>query len=70
MSTELILVCDAVPADGGFVPTVKICEGAKVVLTWHGSFSLPSLSGALVYAHDYGNVALKALVSSEHKAIR
>lgn len=65
MSTELILVCDAVPTDGGFAPTVKICEGAKIVLAWQGSFSLPSLSVALVYAHDYGNVALAALVSRQ-----
>jgi len=65
MSADFHLICDAEPVDGGFLPTVKILEGSRVALAWRGSFSFPHLSLALVYAHDYGAVAIEALRSGQ-----
>jgi hypothetical protein len=60
----LKLVWDAEAVADGFFPTATVTSHAVVVFRWRGSFPFPTKERALVYARDYGEVAMAALRGS------
>lgn len=62
MSSRLVLSWDAKPTRTSFLPTVTIRNGlGAVIFEWVGSCGFESLSSALLFARDYGEVALGAV---------
>jgi len=64
------LVWDAEEHQGGFVPRVLITdlETQRPALRWRATYSLDTMSGALLYARQYGESALTALNSLDGQA--
>jgi hypothetical protein len=63
MSDEYLLICDAEALPDGFFPTVRITKGTVEVVCWRGTFAFPEMSGALIFARQYGETAIYALRS-------
>ena len=63
MHVRYMLSWDAEEEGGRYVPRIFITDLTTQLpaLQWRATYSLDTYSGALLHAHDYGEVALQAL---------